>query len=297
MTVEQCLLFFYGAGRNGKSTLVDLMVDVLGDYAVSLSIDSFAGDSRKVGGEATPDLARLPGARMVSASEPEMGVRLKDALIKTLTGGDKISVRRLHQDFFELIPQFKIVLQGNHKPIITDDSDGIWRRVMLIFFEIQVPKEQVDPELPKRLRREAAGVFAWMVAGALDYLTMGLRPPEKVLAATEEYRQESDPLGAFIRGACMVTGREDDSETPENMHIGYGAGMLNSLLVGNPSVLIEGGHFVMQIMRHETFDPAPAPNDDVVSVTAGLLQENVVTALFHSPVDDRQGRDILLQIV
>jgi putative DNA primase/helicase len=221
LTVEQCLLFFYGAGRNGKSTLVDLMVDVLGDYAVSLSIDSFAGDSRKGGGEATPDLARLPGARMVSASEPEMGVRLKDALIKTLTGGDKISVRRLHQDFFELIPQFKIVLQGNHKPIITDDSDGIWRRVMLIFFEIQVPKEQVDPELPKKLRREADGVFAWMVAGALDYLTMGLRPPEKVLAATEEYRQESDPLGAFIRGACMVTGREDDSETPENMHIGY----------------------------------------------------------------------------
>lgn len=221
LTIEQCLLFFYGAGRNGKSTLVDLVVDVLGDYAVSLSIDSFAGDSRKGGGEATPDLARLPGARMVSASEPEMGVRLKDALIKTLTGGDKISVRRLHQDFFELIPQFKIVLQGNHKPIITDDSDGIWRRVMLIFFEIQVAKDQVDPELPKKLRREADGVFAWMVAGALDYLTMGLRPPEKVLAATEEYRQESDPLGAFIRGACLVTGREEDSETPENLHIGY----------------------------------------------------------------------------
>jgi len=221
LTVEQCLLFFYGAGRNGKSTLVDLIVDVLGDYAVSLSIDSFAGDSRKGGGEATPDLARLPGARMVSASEPEMGVRLKDALIKTLTGGDKISVRRLHQDFFELIPQFKIILQGNHKPIITDDSDGIWRRVMLIFFEIQVPKDQVDPELPKKLRREMDGVFAWMVAGALDYLTIGLRPPDKVLAATEEYRQESDPIGAFIRGGCEVTGREDDTVTPEDMFIGY----------------------------------------------------------------------------
>jgi len=221
LTTEQCLLFFYGAGRNGKSTFVDLMVDALNDYAVSLSIDSFAGDSRKGGGEATPDLARLPGARLVSASEPEMGTKLKDALIKTLTGGDKISVRRLHQDFFELIPQFKIILQGNHKPIITDDSDGIWRRVMLIFWEIQIPKEEVDPELPKKLRREMDGVFAWMVAGALDYLTMGLRPPEKVLAATEEYRQESDPLGAFLRGGCEITGSEEDTATPEDLYIGY----------------------------------------------------------------------------
>ena len=107
-TAEQCLLFFYGAGRNGKSTFMDLMVDILGDYAVSMSIDSFAGDSKRAGAEATPDLARLPGARLVAASEPEMGVHLKDALIKTLTGGEPIAVRRLHQDFFELIPQFKI---------------------------------------------------------------------------------------------------------------------------------------------------------------------------------------------
>ncbi|MBX8803469.1 hypothetical protein HBA92_22455, partial [Ochrobactrum sp. MR28] len=113
-----CLVFFYGAGRNGKSTFVDLICEILGDYAVTLSIDSFAGESKRGGSEATPDLARLPGARLVAASEPEMGVKLKDALIKTLTGGEKIAVRRLHQDFIELVPQFKIILSGNHKPRI-----------------------------------------------------------------------------------------------------------------------------------------------------------------------------------
>ncbi|CDZ43081.1 Primase [Neorhizobium galegae bv. officinalis] len=220
-TVEQCLLFFYGAGRNGKSTFVDLMVEILGDYAVSMSIDSFAGDSKRAGAEATPDLARLPGARLVAASEPEMGVHLKDALIKTLTGGEPIAVRRLHQDFFELIPQFKIILSGNHKPIIRDDSDGIWRRVHLVPWEIQIPENEVDRDLPRKLRTERAGVFLWMVKGALDYLQRGLQVPAGVTAATAEYREESDPIGAFIRNACNVSGKDNDRETPEDLFNAY----------------------------------------------------------------------------
>lgn len=221
ITSEQCLLFFYGAGRNGKSTLMELIGEVVGDYAVTLSIDSFAGDSRRGGAEATPDLARLPGARLVAAAEPEMGVRLKDALIKTLTGGEKLPVRRLHQDFIEVVPQFKIVLSGNHKPIITDDSDGIWRRVHLVPFDVQIPREEVDRLLPQKLRREADGVMNWMIEGALDYLNHGLAPPQRVTAATAEYREESDPLGAFIRAGCIVTGRELDSATPEDLFVGY----------------------------------------------------------------------------
>ena len=221
LTVEQCLLFFYGAGRNGKSTFVDLMVEILGDYAVSMSIDSFAGDSKRAGAEATPDLARLPGARLVAASEPEMGVRLKDALIKALTGGEVIAVRRLHQDFFELVPQFKIILSGNHKPIIQDDSDGIWRRVHLVPFEIQIAEDEVDRDLPRKLRSEKAGIFAWMVKGALDYLANGLQVPAGVSAATAEYREESDPIGAFLRNACHVTGRDEDRCSPEDLFIAY----------------------------------------------------------------------------
>jgi len=221
ITIEQCLLFFYGAGRNGKSTLIDLIVELMGDYAVSMSIDSFAGDSRRAGAEATPDLARLPGARLVAASEPEMGVKLKDALIKALTGGEVISVRRLHQDFFELKPQFKIILSGNHKPVIHDDSDGIWRRVFLVPFDVQIPEDEVDQDLPVKLRREAMGIFGWMVRGCLDYLNGGLKVPDKIRMATAEYREESDPIGAFLRNGCHITGKDEDRESPEEMFNGY----------------------------------------------------------------------------
>lgn len=222
LTGEQCLLFFYGAGRNGKSTFVDIMVEIMGDYAISMSIDSFAGDSKRGGAEATPDLARLPGARLVAASEPEMGVHLKDALIKTLTGGEPIAVRRLHQDFFELIPQFKIILSGNHKPIIKDDSDGIWRRVHLVPWEVQIPEEEVDKTLKEKLlAKERKGIFGWLVRGALEYLQMGLRVPDGVRAATAEYREESDPIGAFLRNACHITGKETDRESPEALYNAY----------------------------------------------------------------------------
>lgn len=177
LTVEQVMLFFYGAGRNGKSTFVELLCHILGDYSVTLSIDSFSGDNKRGGGEATPDLARLPGARMVAASEPEANTKLKDALIKTLTGGEKIPVRRLHKDFFEVDPHFKIILSGNHKPRIDDDSDGIWRRLLLVPWLVQIDKADIDRMLPRKLRAEADGVFAWMVEGAVEYLNEGLAIP------------------------------------------------------------------------------------------------------------------------
>lgn len=221
LTIEQVMLFFYGAGRNGKSTFVDLLCVLMGDYAVTLSIDSFSGDNKRGGGEATPDLARLPGARLVAASEPEANVKLKDALIKTLTGGEKIPVRRLHKDFFEVDPQFKLVLSGNHKPRIDDDSDGIWRRVLLVPWSIQIDKSAVDRMLSKKLRAEVDGIFAWMVEGALEYLNHGLDIPEAVRAASEEYRQESDPIGTFIRLACIVTGEPADEEKPFDLYVSY----------------------------------------------------------------------------
>lgn len=218
LTIEQVMLFFYGVGRNGKSTFVELICHILGDYSVTLSIDSFSGDNKRGGAEATPDLARLPGARLVAASEPEAGTKLKDALIKTLTGGEKIPVRRLHKDFFEVEPHFKIVLSGNHKPRIDDDSDGIWRRLLLVPWAIQIPESEIDRALPRKLRTEADGVFAWMVEGAVEYLNHGLDVPEGVRAASNEYRQESDAIGTFIRIACHVTGLAEDKEKPLDLY-------------------------------------------------------------------------------
>lgn len=221
ITTEHCLLFFYGSGRNGKSTLAELMLDLVGDYAASMSIDSFSGDHQRKGSDATPDLARLPAVRLVTAEEPEQGVKLKGALIKKMTGGTKMDVRKLNQEFFEMTPHFKIVISGNHKPIIVDDSDGMWARVHMIPFDIQITKEKIDMTLPQKLRSEKAGVLAWMIRGALDYLTGGLRPPKAVVDATEEYRQDSDPIGDFIRNGCEITGEATERVTPGEFVDGF----------------------------------------------------------------------------
>ncbi|MFN3549242.1 MAG: phage/plasmid primase, P4 family [Mesorhizobium sp.] len=222
LNTEQMIAFFYGIGRNGKSTFIDTLARIFADYGVTLSIDSFAGEDRRGGGEATPDLARLPGARLVSASEPESGVRLKEALIKRLTGGEAMPVRRLHKDFFEFSPQFTLIVSGNHKPVIIGNDDGIWRRIHLIPWNEQIPKDEVDKGLPGKLMAEAQGILRWCVEGALDFLACGgLVAPREILDATEQYREEEDPIGSFIRNACQVTGDDADEEKPLDLYMAY----------------------------------------------------------------------------
>lgn len=218
---EQIMVIFHGGGRNGKSTFVATLCHVLGDYAVTLDVESFTGENRRSGAEATPDLARLPGARLVASEEPDEGVRLKEGLIKRVTGGTRIPVRRLHQDFIEVMPQFTPVLSCNPKPEIRDMSEGLWRRILLVPWEVQIAKHEIDRKLPARLRDEAEGILAWIVQGALDYLNYGLAPPKRVLAATDEYRHDSDFIGSFIRTACVVTGRADDTATPADLFLAY----------------------------------------------------------------------------
>jgi putative DNA primase/helicase len=222
LNTEQMIAFFYGIGRNGKSTFVDTLVRIFADYGVSMSIDSFAGEDKRSGSEATPDLARLPGARLVAASEPDAGVRFKEALIKRLTGGEAIAVRRLHKDFFEFNPQFTLIVSGNHKPVIIGNDDGIWRRIHLVPWNEQIPKDEVDKDLPKKLLAEASSILKWVVDGALDFLNSGgLHPPKEILDATQEYREEEDPIGTFIRHACDVTGDEGDTEKPFDLYCSY----------------------------------------------------------------------------
>lgn len=222
LNTEQMIAFFFGIGRNGKSTFVDTLARIFADYAVTLSIDSFAGEDRRSGSEATPDLARLPGARLVAASEPEAGVKFKEALIKRLTGGEALAVRRLHQDFFEFFPQFTLIVSGNHKPKIIGDDDGIWRRIHLVPWSEQIPKDEVDKDLPRKLMAEAPAILKWAVEGALDFLNSGgLHPPREILDATQEYREEEDPIGSFIRNACDVTGADRDQEKAFDLFCSY----------------------------------------------------------------------------
>lgn len=212
LTGEQKFAFFHGNGANGKSVLVDLMMRLMGDYSAPAKIETLTGTNRRGGGDATPDLMQLFGARMVSASEPDEGMRLQEGLIKELTGGEKFLARALHSDFIEFYPLFKLTISGNHKPEIHGGDDGIWRRVMLIDFPVQIPPDRRRPkaEMDAMLWEERAGIFRWLVNGLLDYLESGLQVPQAVADATQEYREDSDPFGSFLTLCCHVSGDHRD---------------------------------------------------------------------------------------
>ena len=199
ITSEQQLALFHGQGANGKSTLVDTIAYVMGDYAKSLPIESLMLNKQKSGREASPDLARLPGARFVMTSEPEGNSRLSESFVKQVTGGERILVRGLNKDPFEFSPEFKLTVSFNIKPRIQGQDEGIWRRILLVPFNEFIPKEERDKSLIDKLRAEASGILNWMVDGYLEWLEKGLAAPEAVQKATDEYRTESDPIGEFIR--------------------------------------------------------------------------------------------------
>lgn len=221
LTWEQKLCFFYGGGGNGKSLLVDLIARIMGDYASTAKIETLTGRNRRGGGDATPDLIPLVGARMVRASEPEEGEKLQEGLIKELTGGEPILVRALNKDFFEIKPHFKLIISGNHKPDIRGLDDGIWRRVLLVPFDVQIPKAERDPRLGEKLWAERSGILNWLIEGLLDYLEGGLREPSAVLDATREYREQSDPIGLFLDTACVVTGDPSDSLPTKDLVLAF----------------------------------------------------------------------------
>jgi putative DNA primase/helicase len=194
-TVEQVMFLLWGTGRNGKSTLLEVIGAMMGDY---LQASSFSTFLEKDNDGPRNDIAGLAGSRLVTAVEADPGKRLAESVIKQLTGGDTISARFLHREYFEFKPSFKIFLAANHKPVIRGQDLGIWRRIKLIPFEITIPEEQVNKHLPDILRAELAGILAWAVRGCLAWQKEGLKVPAKVKAATEAYQEESDLLRDFI---------------------------------------------------------------------------------------------------
>ncbi len=206
----QKFVFQYGKGANGKSVLSDLINRLLGDYATTVKIRSLTGRNNKSGADATPDLMPLVGARAALASEPEEGDRLQEGMIKEMTGGEPILVRQLHSDFIEVRPYFKLTISGNHKPDIRGTDDGIWRRVLLVPFDVQIPEDERDEKLIEKLWEERSGILNWLIHGLTDFLEGGLQEPEQVLEATREYRADSDPIGSFLGECCVVTGASDD---------------------------------------------------------------------------------------
>ncbi|HFJ9284827.1 TPA: phage/plasmid primase, P4 family [Bacillus toyonensis] len=202
VTKEQVMFFLFGNGRNGKSTFINIIQDLLGDYGRQTNSDTFLKKRNDSG--INNDVARLDGARFVSAVESEEGQQLSEALVKQITGGEKMSARFLRQEYFEFTPEFKVFFTTNHKPIVKGSDEGIWRRIMLIPFTVTIPKDKIDYDLPDKLAKEMPGVLRWAVEGCMKWKTEGLRTPEAVKAATAEYREDMDILAPFIDENCTI---------------------------------------------------------------------------------------------
>lgn len=211
-TSEQCVFFLYGTGRNGKSTFLDIIRAMLGDYAANTQPETIMVSPKSAGG-ARSDIARLKGTRLVTTVEPNEGMRLDEGLIKQLTGGDPVTTRFQYSSEFEFVPEFKIWMATNHKPIIRGTDTGIWRRIHLVPFSVQIPESKVDRSMPLKLRKELPAILKWAVDGYALYRSEGLRLPSTALKAVNDYRREMDVVSAFISACCIVGNGSEQSST------------------------------------------------------------------------------------
>jgi len=200
-TSEQVLFLLYGTGANGKSTFLEVMQALLADYARQSDFTTFLAKERN---GPSNDIARLKGARFVSAVEAESGRRFSEVMVKQLTGGDKISARFLHQEFFEFTPEFKLWLAANHKPVIRGTDNAIWRRIRLIPFTVTIPEPERDKHLVAKLKAEMPGILAWAVRGCLKWQDRDLQMPEEIRNAIEAYREEMDIFAGFFGECCTI---------------------------------------------------------------------------------------------
>lgn len=200
-TREQVMFPCYGTGANGKSTFLDVLHHVFGDYGYTLPFASFELKARN---GINNDMAALVGRRFVTASETNEFERLNEARIKALTGCDPISARLLYREYFQFTPIAKYWLASNHKPEVADDSEAFWRRIRLIPFERQFGEKERDPDLSEKLKAEATGILDWAVRGCLEWRRVGLGKPQSVLEATSQYREESDILRDYLDDECVI---------------------------------------------------------------------------------------------
>jgi len=198
---EQVFFFLQGSGANGKSIFISVLTAILGDYAASAPLGTFAS----VYGDKHPtDLAGIASARAVFVTETEAGKPWAESRIKAITGGDKLSVRFLYKDFFEVQPSFKIVVAGNARPRLVGVGEAMKRRLHLIPFNVTIPPEQRDKDLLQTLLNERNGIFAWALKGCAQWQRIGLAPPETVLSAAVGYFQDEDIVGQWIEECCAT---------------------------------------------------------------------------------------------
>jgi putative DNA primase/helicase len=213
---EQCLFLNYGTGANGKSVFNETILSLLGDYAQAAEFTTFLSKAQD---GIRNDIARLAGARFVSAIEAGEGRQLSEVLVKSLTGGDAVTSRFLHKEYFTFRPQFKMWLATNHKPVIKGTDYAIWRRIRLIPFTVTIPEPDRDMHLIEKLRGELPGILNWAVQGCLDWQANGLGMPSEVRQATQDYRDDMDALATFIKDCCVLSPTARATST--NLHTSY----------------------------------------------------------------------------
>jgi putative DNA primase/helicase len=214
----QKLVFHYGEGANGKSTFIEALWRATGSYAGTLNAESVTGTQSRGAGQATPDIAQLPGKRLVRVSELPRGEMLREALVKQLTGGEPMMARHNYGNFFELRPVFKATMSGNDKPRIDGIDLGIWRRLSLVIWGQTIPEDQrreMETVLAE-FAAERSGILNWLLEGALSYLNHGLIEPPEVKDATKAYRADMDQVQGFI-DACVVRVTDEEANLPSRM--------------------------------------------------------------------------------
>jgi putative DNA primase/helicase len=198
-TCEHALFFLYGTGTNGKSTFINALTACAGEYHCVAPIEAFTASNNE---RHPTELAGLRGARLVAAVETEDGRRWAEAKIKQLTGGEPISARFMRQDFFSYLPQFKLIIAGNHKPGLRSVDEAIRRRFNLVPFTVFIPPEKRDVDLGEKLKVELPGILNWMIEGCMAWQKQGLDPPQVVTEATKAYLEAEDAVSAWLEECC-----------------------------------------------------------------------------------------------
>ena len=193
-TTAQKFFFLHGSGANGKSVFIETISELLGDYSMQTPVSTLM---TKATGSINNDVARLKGARFVAATETEEHSKFNESELKQLVGGDTITARFLHQEYFEFLPEFKLWISGNHKPV-TGDGYGMWRRLILIPFNVKFAKKDRDSKLKDKLRQEMSGILNWAIEGCIKWKIEDLKTPRTIQSAINEYKSEMDIIQHWI---------------------------------------------------------------------------------------------------
>jgi putative DNA primase/helicase len=203
-TSEHAFVFAYGTGANGKSTFIKTIAGIFGQYATVADMNTFLATNSE---RHPTDLAKLAGARLVTAQEMQRGRRWDETKIKALTGGDRITARFMRQDYFDYDPTFKLLIAGNHKPRLSGVDEAMRRRLLLVPFLVQIPPDERDPQLASKLEPEWPAILRWCIDGCLEWQRIGLAPPAVVREATDSYLADQDNVGQWLED-CTHDGGE-----------------------------------------------------------------------------------------